>query len=122
MISFLEKDFLRFMKTCSLGQEMLAGISHPHKKPRVNQIIHENYTRATSSDQLLMVHLRNSLHKKGVKLQFDRIFGKIYYAKTQYLRTFREFCSNTCRSGIRKMKIKAEWSLIGTKLLVPLES
>ena len=60
--------------------------------------------------------------KRGVKLQFDRIFGKIYYAKIQYLRTFREFCSNPCRSGIRKMKIAAEWSLIVTKLLVLLES
>ena len=46
--------------------------------------------------------------KKGVKLQFDRIFGKIYYAKIEYLRTFREFCSNPCGSVIRKIEIAAE--------------
>merc|ERR1712243_541744 len=46
--------------------------------------------------------------KRGVKPQFDRIFGRIWYAKIQCLRTFREFCSNPCRSGIRKMKIAAE--------------
>ena len=60
--------------------------------------------------------------KKGAKLQFDRIFGKIYYAKIQYLRTFREFCSNPCGIGIRKMEIAAEWSLMVTKLITPLES
>ena len=52
--------------------------------------------------------------KKGVKLQFDRIFANIYYAKMQCLRTFHEFCSNPCRSDIRKMKIADEWSLMLT--------
>ena len=60
--------------------------------------------------------------KKGTKLQFDGIFGKIYYAKIQYLRTFREYCSNPCWSGVRKMTIAAEWSLMVTKLMTPLES
>ena len=46
--------------------------------------------------------------EESTELQFDIFFGKIYYAKIQYLRTFREFCSNPCGSGIRKMTIAAE--------------
>ena len=68
----------------------------------------------TSSDSKLKSHLCNSPHTKGAKLQFDIIFFKIYYAKIRYLRTFREFCSNPRGSGIRKMKIAAEWSLMVT--------